>query len=38
MNDIERNNEPFEERFENLQIEIDRISQAENEKIEKIHA
>jgi len=38
MNDIEMNNEPFEERFGNLQIETNRISQTENEKIEKILA
>jgi hypothetical protein len=34
MNDIEMNNEPFEERFGNLQIETNIISQTENEKIE----
>jgi hypothetical protein len=38
MNDIEMNNEPFEERFGNLQIKTNRISQTENEKIEKILA
>jgi hypothetical protein len=38
MNDIEMNNEPFEERFENPQTKTNRISQTENEKIEKILA
>ncbi len=35
MNEVEMNNEPFEERFKNLQTKINRISQTENEKIEK---
>jgi hypothetical protein len=38
MNDIEMNNEAFEERFENLQTETNRISQTKNEIIEKILA
>jgi len=36
MNDIEMNNEPFEERVENPQTKTNKISQIENEKIEKI--
>jgi hypothetical protein len=38
MNDIEMNNKPFEERFEKFQTKTNRISQTENEKIEKILA
>jgi hypothetical protein len=41
MNEVEMNNEPFEEKFENisnLQMETNRISQAKDEKLEKILA